>query len=102
MQKLAEERMKKLEFMKGLKGPYSAKIVDENTGIWRKDRPVINNDLCIKCNICATYCPIGAIEKQEIMVIDYDYCKGCGICEEVCPKKAIDLVNEKNFEEGGN
>ena len=100
MQKLVEERLTKQESMKGLRGPYSIKIADDYTGIWRKDRPIINHELCIKCNICAIYCPIGAIEKNEKMDIDYDYCKGCAICEEVCPKDAIDLVDEKNFGEG--
>lgn len=102
MQKLVDERMKKLESMKGIKGPYSVKITDVNTGIWRKERPVINNGLCIKCSICAIYCPIGAIEKLDNMVIDYDYCKGCGICATECPKSAIEMINEKTFEKGGN
>ena len=97
MQKLAEERMKKLPSMKKFKGPYSVKISDVKTGAWRKHRPVIDHNNCIKCGICIEYCPCGVIEKQDKVMIDYIYCKGCGICVEECPKKAIEFVEESQF-----
>lgn len=97
MQKLVEERMKKLQSMRKLKGPYSVKISDVKTGTWRRERPVIDLEKCIKCSICVEYCPCGVIEKDEIVSIDYTYCKGCGICAEECPKKAITFVPESNF-----
>lgn len=94
MQKLAEERMKKLPFMEKLKGPYSVKISDVKTGTWRRYRPVIDHGKCIKCGICIELCPCGVIEKEDKIIIDYTYCKGCGICVEECPKKAIDFIDE--------
>lgn len=101
MQKLAEERMRNLSSFKKLKGPYSVKIADVKTGTWRKYRPIINYEKCIKCKICIEYCPCGVMELQDTLKIDYRYCKGCGICVEECPKKAIDFVEEDKCNEGG-
>ena len=74
---------------------------------WRTFRPVINQDKCIRCRLCWTYCPDGAImEVDEEYVtssgkkykvtykVNYDYCKGCGICANECPVKAIEMVPE--------
>lgn len=74
---------------------------------WRTSRPVINQDKCIRCRICWSYCPEPAIieadkpyvtsanKRYEISyLIDYDYCKGCGICAQECPVKAIEMVPE--------
>ncbi len=95
MQKLVQQRMKMLEGMPQLIGPMSVKISDVPTGTWRYHRPVIRHDDCVKCGICAEYCPCGVIEKiDNKMVIDYTYCKGCGICTAECPRKAIDFVLE--------
>ena len=76
MQKLVQQRMKMLEGMPRLIGPMSVKISDVPTGTWRYHRPVIRHDDCVKCGICAEYCPCGVIEKiDNKMVIDYTYCK---------------------------
>ena len=76
MQKLVEQRLKDLESWPRLVGPMSVKISDVPTGTWRYRRPVIRHDDCVRCGICAEYCPCGVIEKVE------------------CPKKAIDFVLE--------
>ncbi|WP_353095977.1 4Fe-4S dicluster domain-containing protein [Tissierella praeacuta] len=89
--------MKKLLSMKKLRGPYSVKISDVKTGTWRRYRPVVNQEKCIKCGICADYCPCGVVEILDKVIIDYDYCKGCGICVEGCPKKAIDFIEESKL-----
>lgn len=95
MQKLVQQRLKDLETWPRLVGPMSVKISDIPTGTWRYKRPVIRHDVCVRCGICAEYCPCGVIEKVDgKMVIDYTYCKGCGICTTECPKKAIDFVLE--------
>lgn len=102
MQKLVQQRMKMLETLPTIISPVSVKISDVHTGAWRYRRPVIRKDDCIRCGICATYCPCGAIEKaNEGKVIDYTYCKGCGICTVECPKKAIDFIEESNFRKEG-
>lgn len=64
MQKLVQQRMKMLEGMPRLIGPMSVKISDVPTGTWRYHRPVIRHDDCVKCGICAEYCPCGVIEKS--------------------------------------
>ncbi|MCD6227412.1 4Fe-4S binding protein [Candidatus Micrarchaeota archaeon] len=62
------------------------------TGSWRDQEPDINKNKCIKCGMCATHCPEGAIEiTKDGAEVNYDYCKGCGICAEVCPVKAITM-----------
>ncbi len=68
------------------------------TGAWRSQRPIVDNEKCIKCYICIDLCPEGAIsalpEKKGVQV-DYDYCKGCGICSSECPQKAYKMVTEE-------
>lgn len=97
MQELVLQRTKMLETMERVIGPVSVKVSDVQTGVWRYRRPIIRHDDCIRCGICAEYCPCGVIEKAEKMEIDYTYCKGCGICTVECPKKAIDFVLESDF-----
>lgn len=69
-------------------------------GEWRLLTPVIDNDKCTKCGLCALYCPDDAIYKAEggTFIVKHDYCKGCGICANECPPKAIRMVTE--VEEG--
>ncbi len=64
------------------------------TGNWRAIRPEVDESKCIKCELCATYCPDGCIEIKETVEFDLDYCKGCGVCAEECPKEAISMVRE--------
>jgi len=69
-------------------------------GLCEIDKPIINDDLCTGCNICASICPFGAISKNEkgVAQIDEELCKGCGICAAHCPENAITmerLTNER-------
>lgn len=67
-----------------------------NTGDWRTQRPLIDQETCIKCGICLLHCPVNAIVREEgRYLITYDYCKGCAICVQGCPKKAIGLTPEE-------
>lgn len=75
-----------------------ATSVQTKTGLWRTLRPVIDKDLCKRCNwICGSLCPDGAIsvDADGYPVIDYDHCKGCLICLAQCPPHAINAVAEK-------
>ncbi|MCE4607770.1 MAG: 4Fe-4S binding protein [Caldisphaeraceae archaeon] len=66
------------------------------TGLWRTERPVIDEEKCTKCLLCWLYCPEDTILRREddMVFVDYDYCKGCGICASVCPVGAITMVPE--------
>ena len=95
MQKLVQQRTEMLKSMPKLLGPISVKVSDA----WRYRRPVVRDNDCVRCGICAEYCPCGVIENtNDKVVIDYTYCKGCGICTVECPKKAIDFVLESDCE----
>ena len=52
--------------------------------------------------LCWMYCPDNVVSKSLEPTIDLEYCKGCGICAEECPVKAIEMVSEEEFIEGGN
>lgn len=47
----------------------------------------VDKSNCIKCRICADFCPIKAIEIDEDgwPVVLEDKCNGCGYCSVVCP-----------------
>ena len=75
------------------------------TGLWRTYRPVINHELCTRCEICALYCPEPCIEldpndkshEKGKIVIDYEFCKGCGICANECARQCITMEKESDF-----
>ena len=74
-----------------------------HTESWQSVGPTL--DECIKCNICASYCPVAAVtdlfpgpkfvgpqaqrfrENGQPHSPDHsvDYCSGCRVCNEVCP-----------------
>ena len=69
------------------------------TGSWRQFRPVIDQETCIGCGQCDTFCPDQAakpLNGGETYGIDLDYCKGCGICAKECPVDAIEMVQEED------
>jgi 2-oxoacid:acceptor oxidoreductase delta subunit (pyruvate/2-ketoisovalerate family) len=68
----------------------------QKTGHWRIFKPIVNEELCKKCNLCCLYCPDACIElTEEAVKINYDYCKGCGICVEECQSDAIAMEREE-------
>jgi pyruvate ferredoxin oxidoreductase delta subunit len=79
-------------------GPCAIEFTAANTGSWRIERPVVNEELCIRCGTCSRYCPSDCISINSSgtpVVFDWYYCKGCGICANECPKHAITLVSER-------
>jgi len=70
------------------------------TGGWRTFRPIIDENKCIGCNLCAKICPDAAIDmilnetNKAKAKVNYDYCKGCGACAAECPVKAIIMEKE--------
>jgi ferredoxin len=55
---------------------------------------VWNEELCIQCGACASFCPTEAlsIERSSMEVsFDNSKCVICGMCLECCPTRAIVL-----------
>ena len=72
------------------------------TGDWRTEHPVIEQEACIRCGTCWTFCPDNCFfkiptqdEKEFKLGINYGFCKGCGICAHECPVKCIKMVSEE-------
>ena len=80
-------------------GDYTDNYKTVDTGAWRVVRPVVEKNACIKCGICAMYCPLQCIkpDNRGYYYANIDFCKGCGICAHECPKKAIIMVRESEF-----
>lgn len=75
--------------------PGTAKMF--NTGEWRTQTPVLDNEKCKQCLLCVPYCPDSCIpvkdgKREEF---DYEHCKGCGICVAACPFVAITMKEGK-------
>lgn len=66
------------------------------SGDWRSQRPVWDNDRCIKCGICYIFCPDMAVRQREDGYFEANlfYCKGCGICYRECWTGAIHMEEE--------
>lgn len=96
MVKAAEEyRWQDLNIGSVVDEPGSAR--EYKTGDWRTQKPVWNEQKCVKCGVCWMYCPDAAIfmKTDGYYTADYDYCKGCGICGKECPTGAITMVEEE-------
>ncbi len=60
--------------------------------------PVIDNDKCTKCTLCAVFCPEDAIDmmtKSGFPKIDLNRCTGCLVCLRECPYNAVHEEREK-------
>ena len=83
----------------------SGELLCLNTGDWRTERPVFDNEECNACGFCYLFCPTQCIKDASDgihYVADLDYCKGCGVCVKECPGGAITMQAEKDFAEEGD
>jgi formate hydrogenlyase subunit 6/NADH:ubiquinone oxidoreductase subunit I len=58
--------------------------------------PVISEEACTGCGVCAENCPTGAVSmvNEKPAFTDAGSCTYCGICEDLCPASAIELAYE--------
>lgn len=74
-------------FLKAIPGP----ILKWLLGLVRF-RPSIDENICVRCKLCKTACPVDCIMIEEHACgIDYKKCIKCLCCHEVCPHKAISI-----------
>lgn len=64
------------------------------TGDWRSQKPIYDQDRCVKCGVCYIFCPDAAIKIKADGYVEVDefYCKGCGICARECFTGAFKMV----------
>lgn len=61
---------------------------------------VINQEKCVACKICQTYCTVDAIYvENDQCLVDQDRCTECYVClrQNVCPKGAIEAPELVGF-----
>ena len=57
------------------------------------------NNKCSSCGCggacigCVEACPVGALERKEIVEFHEDLCINCGACVVACEKEAIKMEN---------
>ena len=63
------------------------------TGEWRTQTPVFDEEKCKQCLLCVPYCPDSCIPVVDgkRRAFDLMHCKGCGICVKACPFDAISM-----------
>lgn len=76
--------------------PIMAKIAPKNSARLVTKTPVIDKNLCTNCNVCAKWCPVGAINKQTLE-INENKCIRCFSCVKKCSKKARRIVYKPDF-----
>jgi MinD superfamily P-loop ATPase len=56
-------------------------------------RPVLDEERCAACGLCADSCRFGAVSlaADDTPRFDEWLCEGCGACVEACPMRAIEL-----------
>lgn len=69
-------------------GPYYTPLdINGNPAKFLKAVPKTKPDLCIKCGVCVSACPMGAVQMDE-MVHNIGICIKCHACIRLCPSGA--------------
>ncbi|MDD5491501.1 MAG: DUF362 domain-containing protein [bacterium] len=58
--------------------------------------PVVNEELCTKCQICVNSCPVKAIDNYQGKIrVNYKACIECFCCIELCPSRAMTIKKSR-------
>ncbi|MDD5492668.1 MAG: DUF362 domain-containing protein [bacterium] len=58
--------------------------------------PVVNDELCTKCQVCVKSCPVKAIDNYQGNIrINYKKCIECFCCIELCPSRAMTIKRSR-------
>ncbi len=69
--------------------PTHAMKRDNNTGAL-----IIDNDLCVECNICFTCCPLGGVRiRNNRKILKCELCNGDPICVKYCVPDALQYID---------
>ena len=95
---LPDRRERLLDALASLGEPNDVMIA---TRLW--GHVIINPEICTSCQMCATFCPTGALRKfgqddgsgEDFGVEHYPGdCVKCRCCENICPAGAIEISEE--------
>lgn len=65
--------------------PVNAITRRKNGVVW------LEKTICIGCQACVGFCPIGAMRKSEAWIEPFK-CISCGACVRACPEHALELT----------
>ena len=65
--------------------------IPTNTDYYGLPKAEINQEICIKCDMCRQNCRFDAIKIDRAYEVDSFACEGCGVCELICPVGAVVL-----------
>ncbi len=51
----------------------------------------VNEQKCVGCGICATFCPVEALGGFGVIKLDKNICNECLDCVETCPMDALEV-----------
>ena len=49
----------------------------------------VNEDRCVGCGLCVSFCPLNALSAWGLCQVDPDRCNECLVCLDYCPADAL-------------
>ena len=55
---------------------------------------VVNEDKCVGCGLCVSFCPSEALTAWGVCTIERERCTDCLICVDYCPVDALEVLED--------